>query len=89
MKLDEMERYLSKDGTSVQGWGNKIGIRDTDLAKIIKALKAANYLAQKANVITALHRHQSCLLPSTQSLDALCNAQIAYEEAIEAMEQLT
>lgn len=54
--------------------------------RMIKALKAADYLAQKANPVTAPHRHMTGIA-SRSALDALSNAQIAYEEALAELEQ--
>jgi broad specificity polyphosphatase/5'/3'-nucleotidase SurE len=58
----------------------KIMIEESEFEKLRKLVRAARYLAQKANLVTAPHRHKSGVA-SNESLDALSNAQIAYEEA--------
>lgn len=57
----------------------KFLMEESEFEKLRELVRAARYLAQKANLVTSPHRHKSGVA-SSQALDELSNAQIAYEE---------
>ena len=86
MKLEEFEALYK---STKPGWGHCLDRDDVAkkmMPKMIKALKAADYLAQKANPITAAHRHGVEVI-NESILDDLCNAQVAFEEALAELEE--
>ena len=63
MILEELEQKLSKDGTTTQGWGTRIWILDTDVAKMVKVLRVAKRLVMN------MHPHHSVLCGGCLSCD--------------------